>query len=412
MLVFAAACGPAETDTSTGEAPMSATSASSDGAASSSGVSATGVGPGSETAAADTSSSTAHGTGSTESTGDGSSPTGPALPACGDGNLDPGEDCDDGNLSDDDSCTSACVEAFCGDGLTWVAQEECDDGDAVDDDGCTNGCVERFPEVYVRVESDGDTLWRYLPETDTYEVRTGPSVLGLNLGYYGMDWDGSGLWLLGEDFALLRYDPPTDTWTIEEPSGFALLLERTRLVWTPHALFAFSIFWQAGDDYGVYRDGAWYPVLLDFDASRGADYDPVADELLFRVGDTIDIRVVDPATDELIREVDQGVAAYSHALDVAFVDGEVVVDGDGSSMMRIDVQTGALFDTGVTPTSYDPELAADIHKRQVYIAGGGTQTGTLERYDVDAGTLTPLASFSQPGVQYDTGYVAVGYANP
>lgn len=40
-----------------------------------------------------------------------------APPNCGDGILDPGEECDDGNTVDTDECTNLCRESFCGDGI-------------------------------------------------------------------------------------------------------------------------------------------------------------------------------------------------------------------------------------------------------------------------------------------------------
>ncbi len=68
---------------------------------------------------------------------------GGAPPSCGDGVLDPPEECDDGNTLDTDACTSACVVASCGDGIVqFVASEECDDGNAEDGDACTTQCRE------------------------------------------------------------------------------------------------------------------------------------------------------------------------------------------------------------------------------------------------------------------------------
>jgi cysteine-rich repeat protein len=62
-------------------------------------------------------------------------------PGCGDGFVDPGEECDDGNADDTDSCTSACRFARCGDGIVWKGVEGCDDGNGVDSDGCRNHCA-------------------------------------------------------------------------------------------------------------------------------------------------------------------------------------------------------------------------------------------------------------------------------
>jgi cysteine-rich repeat protein len=60
--------------------------------------------------------------------------------ACGDGVLDPGEECDDGNNEDGDGCSADCeVEGYCGDGILDPG-EECDDGNNEDGDGCSATC--------------------------------------------------------------------------------------------------------------------------------------------------------------------------------------------------------------------------------------------------------------------------------
>ncbi len=61
---------------------------------------------------------------------------------CGDGIADAteGEECDDGNGVETDACTSACQNAFCGDGILHDGVEDCDDANSVENDGCDNGC--------------------------------------------------------------------------------------------------------------------------------------------------------------------------------------------------------------------------------------------------------------------------------
>jgi CSLREA domain-containing protein len=67
------------------------------------------------------------------------------LPACGDGTVDAGEECDDGNTSDGDGCSANCtVESGCGNG-TVEGTEECDDGNNVDGDGCSANCTNEVP---------------------------------------------------------------------------------------------------------------------------------------------------------------------------------------------------------------------------------------------------------------------------
>ena len=59
---------------------------------------------------------------------------------CGDGVLDPGEDCDDGDLAPGDGCDGQCrIEGRCGDGVV-AGGEECDDGNFAPGDGCSASC--------------------------------------------------------------------------------------------------------------------------------------------------------------------------------------------------------------------------------------------------------------------------------
>jgi len=59
----------------------------------------------------------------------------PLPPYCGDGQVDPGEQCDDGNLVDHDACTNACSSPACGDEVLQDG-EQCDDGNLVETDSC------------------------------------------------------------------------------------------------------------------------------------------------------------------------------------------------------------------------------------------------------------------------------------
>jgi cysteine-rich repeat protein len=68
-------------------------------------------------------------------------------PLCGDGFLDPLEECDDGNNVDGDGCNANCVIEFCGDGILQPGLgEQCDDGNNQSGDGCDSNClVENIP---------------------------------------------------------------------------------------------------------------------------------------------------------------------------------------------------------------------------------------------------------------------------
>jgi cysteine-rich repeat protein len=60
---------------------------------------------------------------------------------CGDGYIDPGEACDDGNTTSGDGCSARCtLESVCGD-HTVEGVEECDDGNIVGGDACNPNCT-------------------------------------------------------------------------------------------------------------------------------------------------------------------------------------------------------------------------------------------------------------------------------
>ncbi len=63
---------------------------------------------------------------------------------CGNGIVDPGEDCDDGNDTDNgNGCSAACQRVgTCGDGIVQVLFERCDDGNDDNTDACLNDCRE------------------------------------------------------------------------------------------------------------------------------------------------------------------------------------------------------------------------------------------------------------------------------
>lgn len=64
--------------------------------------------------------------------------------SCGDGVVNPGEECDNGAANSDteaDACRTTCTSARCGDGVV-DAGETCDDGNTADGDACTSTCEE------------------------------------------------------------------------------------------------------------------------------------------------------------------------------------------------------------------------------------------------------------------------------
>ncbi len=76
--------------------------------------------------------------------------TRPAEPACGDGFLDPGEQCDDGNTHNGDGCDANCTLESCGNGIL-DGSEQCDHGAANGTDDCCSSTCQL-------VDPDGDGI--------------------------------------------------------------------------------------------------------------------------------------------------------------------------------------------------------------------------------------------------------------
>ena len=123
------ACGGDETTASSDTDGGSSTAASSTTGAPTTGAPTTDT-PTTDTPATTTGDSTTTTDGSSSSPTDGStgasSSTTMPPAVCGDGAVDPGEECDDGNDVDTDTCTAACLLPFCGDGLLHVGVEACE----------------------------------------------------------------------------------------------------------------------------------------------------------------------------------------------------------------------------------------------------------------------------------------------
>ncbi|WAS93433.1 DUF4215 domain-containing protein [Nannocystis punicea] len=84
------------------------------------------------------------GTEGPETSTDSSIATTSSEPVCGNGQLEPGEQCDDGNTMDGDTCQADCTTPpgeNCGNSMVDEG-EECDDGNQVSMDGCENNCTE------------------------------------------------------------------------------------------------------------------------------------------------------------------------------------------------------------------------------------------------------------------------------
>ncbi len=104
---------------------------------------------------------------------------------CGDGMVDPGEECDAGPMNgvDGQACTSNCVKNICGDGHKG-AGEACDDGNKAPDDGCSQKCVaESCGDGVIQAgEQCDDTSESATCDSDCSAVSCGDGTLNMSGG--------------------------------------------------------------------------------------------------------------------------------------------------------------------------------------------------------------------------------------
>ena len=94
----------------------------------------------------------------------------PIEPFCGDGVLDPDEECDDGENNSDtlgNACRLNCTLPYCGDGIWDDLSEECDDGNFWDVDGCGQNCL--LEEGYFEVEPNSNPSQAQLLNTTSIQ---------------------------------------------------------------------------------------------------------------------------------------------------------------------------------------------------------------------------------------------------
>jgi cysteine-rich repeat protein len=147
---------------------------------------------------------------------------------CGNGTTDLDEECDDNNADDDDACTSRCLNARCGDGLSQTGTEECDDANLDNTDDCVGTCIAAScGDGYLRVgveECDdnnaigGDgcpAACRFYvasgPVARNYTPLTTPTALTFS---GGQDPDDDGVATIALPFTFSYYDVPTTSITV------------------------------------------------------------------------------------------------------------------------------------------------------------------------------------------------------
>lgn len=138
--------------------------------------------------------------------------------ACGDGVVDPDEECDDGNTTSGDGCSETCTLESCGNGVVDVG-EECDDGNTTPCDGCSASC---------QIEACGNGRVECGEECDDGNTASGDgcsATCTLEGGTCDPGWEltcgGSDRWSTNNFGATDEIDRYSCTWWLEDGPEYA-----------------------------------------------------------------------------------------------------------------------------------------------------------------------------------------------
>jgi cysteine-rich repeat protein len=278
---------------------------------------------------------------------------------CGDGVVDPGEECDDGNADDTDACLSSCLNASCGDGVVQAGVEECDDGNDFDKDFCSNSCTKVPCEEQEGMNQDEVLSFIWIANSNENTVSKIDTKTGVEMGRYrvaGGSPSRTSVNLLG-DVAVSSRDPGAVTkiaareencvdanndgviTTSTGPNDVLPLGEDECLLWTktiPSPSYS----------YGP-RATAWEGVKADPDT---CEYPP--QRLWFGWKDNQNIahfERVDGETGETLDEVTyQWGSSYSPYGGAVDADGNFYASGlSNMPVVKIDAQTLQVTDLGI-----------------------------------------------------------------
>lgn len=146
---------------------------------------------------------------------------------CGNGTIDANEECDDNNSADDDACTSRCLDARCGDGISQAVAEACDDANLDDTDDCISTCSvatcgDGFLLAGVEECDDNNTTpgdgcpatCRFYLATPLAPRNYTPLTAAIPLVFEAGGESDDGVTTLTLPFSFRFYDVPTSTLTI------------------------------------------------------------------------------------------------------------------------------------------------------------------------------------------------------
>ena len=200
--------------------------------------------------------------------------------------------------------------------------------------------------------------------------------------------DGTFLYMYGEDDWIYRYDSEQQEWfrAIQGHGGSR----------GPIGFFAWvdGAFYHADDGtktLNIWRQGVWSTVVLSANVSSAGTWDAPRNELYIRTMSQLGFQVVDTTIDTIARTIRNTTSASDNSRTGSYSNGSFYSRALNGSIQRLDAQTGAIFDTGLTPISDSTASDTDHRTGAIYIGGFSSNGKGFQVYLPQMGILVRRA---------------------
>jgi hypothetical protein len=304
---------------------------------------------------------------------------------CSNGDCNGGAPANQGGACDDASaCTTIdiCNNGVCA-GTPVVA---CVNGDGCCPAGCDIAVDDDCGGVVYMTSSNGDPgFYGYDVETNSWAVLPDPPAVT----YTQITTDGTHVLLLGFDNFIYSFDPETSFWSQgQQGPGFESQQPIGFLKWTPSGLY----YVKDGNSVLRYSNagGPWQNVNLPAAMSCAGSFDPVSGNLYIRHYGSLDLTIFSTASNTVTQTWVTGTGCGENSRTGSYYNGFFYAREWDQAFIKINVATGAVTNTGVTPFEGHTSTDVDTSTGDIYIGPYEPTGTTFQVYNANTSTLTTL----------------------
>jgi len=219
--------------------------------------------------------------------------------------------------------------------------------------------------------------------------------------YTQITTDGTHVLLLGFDNLMYSFDPGTNLWSQgQQGPGFESASPIGFLKWTPSGLY----YVKDGNSTLRYSSGGgpWQAVNLPSAMSCAGTFDPATGKLYIRNYGTLDLTVFSVATNTVTQTWTTGIGCGENSRTGAYFGGFFYAREWSEPFIKINVATGAVTNTNITPAEGHTATDVDLTTGDIYIGPYEPTGTTFQVYNATTNALTNLTPAPVPLSNHST----------